>query len=312
MPKPTVEEWIRARGGVAHASALRLAGFSAHRVSQAVRDGRLRRVRRSWLVTLDCDQRRVAAARVGGRVACVSAASLQGLWDVQTDAVHIALPHSASRFDPSGILVHRGRGPVPVHPRSTEEPTLNVLFHVARCLPTADALVIWESAVRRDAVDLDVLERVEWHSPAASRLATLVGGRSDSGQETTFASLMRGIGVEVRQQVWVDGHPLDAMIGERLGIQLDGFAHHSAAKDRRRDIRADARLVLRGYTILRFDVQQVTRDRRYVEQTVQAAIAQGLHHHPRTSERVTGQTRSTESGRSSESGRSIASSPVQA
>ena len=152
-----------------------------------------------------------------------------------------------------------------------------MLFQVARCLPMVDALAIWESAVRRDVVGVDVLERVVWHSTAASHLARLVGDRSDSGPETTFVSLMRGIGVEVRQQVWVDGHPLDALIGQRLGIQIDGFVHHSAARDRRRDIRADARLVLRGFTILRFDVQQVTHDQRYVEQTVLMAMAQGLH-----------------------------------
>ncbi|WP_231579330.1 DUF559 domain-containing protein [Microbacterium oxydans] len=196
-----------------------------------------------------------------------------------TDALHVALPHSASRFDASGLLVHRARGPVPVHRRATEEPALNVLFHVARCLPPVDALTIWEAAVRREAVDIDVLARVRWRSRAADDLTVCVSGRSDSGPETAFVSLMRGIGVEVRQQVWVDGHPLDAMIGECLGIQIDGFAHHSAAKDRRRDIRADARLALRGYTVLRFDVQQVLHDPRYVEQTVQVAIAQGLHRH---------------------------------
>lgn len=137
----------------------------------------------------------------------------------------------------------------------------------------------WPSGSLRsgEMLDLDVLERVEWHSSSASRIAALVGGRSDSGPETAFLALMRGIGVEMRQQVWVDGHPLDAMIGERLGIQIDGFAHHSSARDRRRDIRADARLVLRGYTILRFDVHQVMYDARYVEQTVLTAIAQGLH-----------------------------------
>ena len=168
-----------------------------------------------------------------------------------------------------------------MHPRSTDEPTLNVLFQVARCLPTTDALAIWESAVRRGAVDLDVLERVTWRSSAAARIAGLVGDRSDSGPETAFVSLMRRIGIAVRQQVWIDGHPLDGLIGDRLGIQIDGFAHHSAPKDRRRDIRADARLALRGYTILRFDAHQVVHDAPHVEQTVQLAMAQGLHRHPR-------------------------------
>ena len=279
MPKNSnVEDWIRAHDGVAHTSVLRTAGFSDHCVRSAVRDGRLHRVRRSWILALECDRRRVAAAAVGGRVTCVSAASLQGLWDVATDAVHVALPHSASRFDASGLVIHRSRGPVPVHRRSAEEPTVNVLFQVARCLPTVDAMAVWESAVRRGAVDLDELERVAWRSSAASRIARLVGDRSDSGPETAFVSLMRGLGIEVRQQVWVDGHPLDGLIGDRLGIQVDGFAHHSAARDRRRDLRADARLVLRGYTILRFDVHQVLHDARHIERTIQSAIAQGLHH----------------------------------
>lgn len=277
MPDLTAAEWVRAQNGAAHSSALRRAGFTEYAVALAVRDGWLRRVRRSWLLTPDCDPRRVAAAGVGGRVTCVSAASLRGWWELKTDAVHVALPHSASRFDASGILVHRSRGPVPVHPRSTEEPALNILFQIAGCLPEPDALMVWESAVRRGGVDVDVLEGVAWRSSAASRIAALVGDRSDSGPETTFVALMRGIGVEVRQQVWVDGHPLDGMIGDRLGIQIDGFAHHSAPKDRRRDIRADARLVLRGYTILRFDVHQVMYDARHVEQTVLTAMAQGLH-----------------------------------
>ncbi|WP_288873442.1 DUF559 domain-containing protein [uncultured Microbacterium sp.] len=277
MTKPTVEDWVRARGGSAHSSAARLSGFSDHAVRRAVDAGALHRVRRSWLVTPDCDPRRVAAASVGGRATCVSAAALQGLWEVRTDEVHVALPHSASRFDPSGVIVHRGRGPVPVHPRSPDEPVLNVLFHVARCLPLPDALAIWESAVRRGAVDLDVLEQVKWRSSAPSRISALVGDRSDSGPESTFVSLMRGIGVEVRQQVWVDGHPLDAMIGDRLGVQIDGYAHHSSAADRRRDMRADARLALRGYTVLRFDTQQVMYDAPHVERTILTAMAQGLH-----------------------------------
>lgn len=93
------------------------------------------------------------------------------------------------------------------------------------------------------------------------------------------------------------------MIGDRLGIQIDGFAHHSAAKARRRDIRADARLVLRGYTILRFDVHQVLHDARYVEQTVQAAMAQNLHRRGRTPEPSRCPPQTLSSGKHAASGR---------
>lgn len=272
-----VSDWVRHQNGVAHSSLLRAAGFSAHAISCAVDRRQLLRVRRSWLVTPDCDERRRAAARVGGRVTCASAAALRGWWTVATDSVHVALPHSASRYDSHGITVHRAKGPVPVHARSTDEPVLNVLFHTARCLPRRDALSVWEAAVRAGDVDLDVLERVDWGSSAAASVARLVCGRSDSGPETVFVERMRAIGVTVRQQVWVDGHPLDGLIGDRLGVQIDGFAHHSSAADRRRDLRADARLALRGYTLLRFDYQQVMHDPRHVEEIVQTALSQGLH-----------------------------------
>ncbi|GAB6857228.1 DUF559 domain-containing protein [Microbacterium xylanilyticum] len=60
-------------------------------------------------------------------------------------------------------------------------------------------------------------------------------------------------------------------------MQLDGFEHHSGAEQRRRDIRADARLALRGYTVLRFDYAQVMFEQAFVQETVRAAMAQGLH-----------------------------------
>ncbi len=93
------------------------------------------------------------------------------------------------------------------------------------------------------------MDRIEWRSARASRIAAVADVLSDSGLETHFVILMRSIGVVVVQQVWVDGHPLDALIGDRLVVQLDGFAHHSSTQDRRRDIEADARLRLRGYTV---------------------------------------------------------------
>ena len=99
---------------------------------------------------------------------------------------------------------------------------------------------------------------------------------SDSGLETLFIARLRGLPLRVRQQVRIDGHPVDALIGERLVVQLDGFAHHRA-DERRRDLRADARLALRGYTVLRFDYQQVLFDWPFVEGAVLTAVAQGLH-----------------------------------
>ncbi|WP_375384894.1 DUF559 domain-containing protein [uncultured Microbacterium sp.] len=143
-------------------------------------------------------------------------------------------------------------------------------------MPPADALAVWESAIRQKKIAPGVLARIEWRTAAAQRMAAIASQLSDSGIETRFLVLMRGLGVRVVQQVRIDGHPLDALIGEHLAVQLDGFAHHRA-KERRRDLRADARLALRGYTVLRFDYYQVLFQPEYVTAMVSAAIAQGLH-----------------------------------
>jgi very-short-patch-repair endonuclease len=272
-----IDDWLRARGGVAHSSALHDAGFSTHRIAGAVAAGSVVRVRRSWLTIPEADAAVIAAAEVGGRLTCVSAAARRGLWVPRAPSLpHVAVAHSSSARADDGIRLHRARAPVPLHRTDPHEHVLNVMFHVARCLPRGDALAVWESALRTGAVDAEVLARVQWRSTRAAELAEVSGSLSDSGIETAFAALMRSIGIAVRQQVWIDGHPLDGLIGARLAVQLDGFAHHQG-RDRRRDLRADARLVLRGYTVLRFDYQQVLFDAGYVRETVLLAIAQGLH-----------------------------------
>lgn len=139
------------------------------------------------------------------------------------------------------------------------------------------ALAIWESALNRRLIGAEVLERVVWQGAQARRLAGVASSLSDSGLETEFLLLMRSIGVVVRQQVLLDGRRVDALIARRLVVQLDGFAHHSDPASRRRDIEADARLRLRGYTVLRFDYHQVFFMPDLVADIVRAALAQRLH-----------------------------------
>lgn len=282
---------MRGRHGVAHTSDAKAAGFSRYEIAAAVEAGELRRVRRSWLVTPECDVRRVIAASHGGRVTCVSAAGQRGLWmpppaetadadaDADADAAptHVAVPGTSSRHGLDGAILHWATGPAPVGRNMTEEPILNILFHVAQCLPRRDALAVWESAVQKRLTDAAVLRGVAWRRAEAAEIAGLVSSLSDSGLETRFVGGMRAAGVAVRQQVWIDGHPADGLIGDSLVIQIDGFAHHSSAADRRRDLAADARLVTRGYVVLRFDYQQVLFDWDQVLDTVLTAIAQGAH-----------------------------------
>lgn len=251
-------------------------GFTVHCIRRAIKEGVAERVRKRWLVSPACDRTVRLAIQAGGRLTCLTAAARLGLWVPTHDQVHIAVPPTASRIDGSGLRVHWSRGPMPVAQGAHSDGVINVLFHVARCIPPADGLAVWESALRTRLVDPAILERVEWRSDAARRLAAEASVLSDSGIETRFVVLMRSIGVAVRQQMRLLGHPVDALIGSRLVVQLDGFAHHQAA-DRRRDLRHDAELALRGFTVLRFDYYQVLFEPDSVIRAVATAIAQGRH-----------------------------------
>ncbi|MFF0911466.1 endonuclease domain-containing protein [Microbacterium enclense] len=269
--------WVARQGGAVHTSTVRDAGYGARAIAAAVARGDLDRVRRSWVVTPSCSTARRVAAAVSGRLTCVSAASERGFWTPPSPRPHVWVPRSASRLPTDAAILHRATPPAAVARWDATEPVLNILFHVARCLPRADALAVWESALRARAVEADELTRIRWRSSRAAEFARVARILSDSGLETHFCELMAGIGVVVRQQVWIDGHPVDGLIGDLLVVQIDGFAHHRKAADRRRDLRQDARLVLRGYTVLRFDYAQVLFEHAYVVDVVRTAMAQGRH-----------------------------------
>lgn len=175
--------------------------------------------------------------------------------------------------DPAAVR-HWSRGPVPVHPHALVEPPENLLAHAADCLPFEQSLVLWESAVRTGAVSLAVIAGLPIRSRRAKALLDVCSELSDSGLESVFvARLRRGL-VPVRQQVPLLGHRVDALVGDRLVCQLDGFAHHRSAADRRRDLDHDRRLALAGYTVLRFDYARVMFAWQLVEQQIRLALAQ--------------------------------------
>ncbi|MFT3798615.1 DUF559 domain-containing protein [Microbacterium sp.] len=273
-----IAQEIRSRGGIAHSTTLRDVGFGDRALRVAVASGTVERVGRSWLASPQCDLALRRAAEVGGRLTCVSAAERAGLWvpPAEQRELHLSVPSTWSRQRRDGVVLHWAEGPVPAGRRELVDPMLNTLAHAARCVPFVDALCVWESAIRKGQADAAELARVAWRSPVARRLAAVASQLSDSGLETRFVELMRSIGVAVRQQAWIDGHPVDGLIGDLLAIQIDGFAHHQAA-DRRRDLRADARLALRGYIVLRFDYYQILFCPDEVIATVRMALAQLMH-----------------------------------
>lgn len=94
------------------------------------------------------------------------------------------------------------------------------------------ALILWESAARAECLAPEALRAIRWTSRAAVEIATETTGLADSGLEVIVVRPLRSLGVRVRQQVWIVGKPVDALVGERLALQIDGWMHHSSSAQR--------------------------------------------------------------------------------
>ena len=274
----TVDELIRLltdRGGVVRSVVVVESGFSRRTVETAQRAGLVTRPRRGWLAAKDAEKTVVTAARLGVVLTCRTQAGLLGLWvHDRSGAPHFAVPHNAAVRIPFEARVHRGRPIVPRHPDSLVDPIENVLAYIAECEPFERALATWESALNRSLVTLEALRGYSW-KPAARRVLEHAVPFSDAGLETYLRARLRWLRLSIRVQIWIAGHRVDTLLGDRLVIQIDG-AHHVGAQ-RSEDIRHDAELRLMGYHVMRVSYTQVMFDWPLVQDLIMRAVAQGLH-----------------------------------
>ena len=276
-----LRDWLSARDGIARRDEVLRAGFAIGALRNLVRTGEARMIRRAWVALSGARPDLVTAAEAGGRVSCVSLARARGWWmphDVDPHLHLHVLPGSASAHLPEGWpgVLHWTKPIVPSERRLTAT-VEDALAQIAVCLPFDTALVLWESAARREALAGEALRGVLWTSRRARELAEAVTGLSDSGLETLVATPLRRWGVRVRQQVVLAGRPVDLLVGDRLVLQIDGYEHHSSSAQRAKDIAHDAELRLRGYTVLRLSYGQVVHDWPAVERRIRRALAAGLH-----------------------------------
>jgi very-short-patch-repair endonuclease len=267
---------VRAHGALVPSARLRNEGVKGHVIEKAVAAGALVRVRRRWVALPDADAELVAAARAGVVISCVTQARRAGLW-VFDDAggSHVAArPHAGRVGVAGGTTVHWAEPLVPRHPDSLEDAVENVLALVALCQPREHALAIFESAIRKGLVDPLALARL----PVPLRGRELLDAAqpfSDSGLETFVVPRLRWMKVRIVAQVWIAGHRVDFLIGDRLAFQIDG-GHHVGAQ-RTEDIAHDAQLMLLGFHVIRVGYHQVVNDWPAVQDVIMRAVAQGLH-----------------------------------
>lgn len=85
-------------GGVATRASIVARGVSKRALTQGLRAGRIQRVRQGWYAVPQASTDVVAAVRVGGALTSVSAGRHYGLWVLEDDRIHVAVPTNASRL----------------------------------------------------------------------------------------------------------------------------------------------------------------------------------------------------------------------
>lgn len=262
------------RDGVARTETLIRLGVSRSALRAAVRSGKIIAVRRGWVAVPDADPMLLAAARRGVFLSCVTLAARRGLWVLDASEPHVAAPARSGHVMVSRGTVHWNEPVFPRDPDSREDSLENALILVARCQPYESALATWESAIQQRVLIPGVLERAPL-PPAARRLLADARPFADSGAESIFQTRLRWLGIPVVPQVWILGHRVDVLIGERLVVQIDG-GHHVGAQ-RTSDIAHDAVLMLHGYHVIRIGYDQLMNHWAQVQQTILTAIGQRLH-----------------------------------
>lgn len=267
---------VRKQGGICRVSTVRDRGFSRREVEGAVGAGLLDRPLRGWVALPGTDPDVVRAARSGVVLSCVTQARRLGLWvhDQRVKKMHVAATPGSAGHKPKDMKVHWFAPVIPRHPDVLVDPIENVLAAVASCEPFEQALATWESALNKKLVTLEALRRFTW-KPVARRILEQATPFADAGLETYLRPRLRWLRLPLRIQTWIQGHRVDALIGARLVLQIDGGTHVGA--QRMEDNRHDAELRLMGYHVIRVGYQQVINEWEYVQDIIMRAVAQGLH-----------------------------------
>lgn len=282
--------------GIHTIAELRRDGRDSRAIAADVARGRLERVRRGVYADAGVAPDLVRAARVGGRLTCVSAARLHGLRLLDSPArLHIAVGSNAARLrhPDTGMVTPAANLPVRLHWTPDEDgrvgmvPIDRCLEHLLRCLPAESALCALDSA----------RELVEWRTdrpqllddrgfaalldrlPLALRgIAVRSSTASQAIGETLARDRFRAAGYPIREQVRLPGgFWADLLIGDRLVFEVDGEGPHGAPGAFDRDRARWGWIKGVGYLHVSYSHRQILEHWDEVAAVVQMLVRRGEH-----------------------------------
>lgn len=281
---------LAAHGGVAKLAAFIDAGLKPHQVAAIFRRGVMHRPRNGWFADVSVPWQGTHAVRVGGVLACTSAAASWGL-PVPPDSwrrLHVAVAPNASRLrhnrDKTWEVKAGEDAEVELHwvnlldrPQGWRTSLVDALLQLVDCVPEDWFVAALDAALHRPWEGEPILSAAEYSRfcdllPRRKQaLLDLVDPLAGSCIETLLrlGLVRRGIGPLTLQFSPDDRRFVDILVGDRLLVEADGEEFHDPEKDAIRD----AFFRSLGYVVLRFSYERIVHDLEGVLDEIEAALA---------------------------------------
>jgi len=255
---------------------LRAQGNSRAAIEEGLMLGLIERARRDVYVWQPAPAPLMQALRIGGRLACSSAAEALGLWVPRDGRLHVHVWDGSTRLrdrhDRRARLEHRDRLVLHWEDLDTEDGTrcatsvASVVRCVARCFGVQEAIRVADSALRRGLARRSEIARamdgLRWlEEPAIA----MVDDRSGSGYETDAKLLLRAAGLSFVQQVRIPRVGIvDFVVCGCVVVEVDGRETHETTFEQ--DRARDAEALLQGYIPVRVSAAWLARNPdRFIE-----------------------------------------------
>jgi len=227
--------------------------MSKRRIAHAVETGHLVRTRLGRYLPASTPAPIVEAARLGGRLDCLSLLTGMGVFVLRCESLHVQFDAHATRLPtrPAGVRAHwrrslAGAGSPVVNP-------VEALAQSVTCQGSRAAIATLDSAWHLGIVDREGIAEVFERLPQRFQvLRGLLDPRCEAGTESLVRLMLRSIGCRFELQVRLDGvGRVDFVVDEWLIVECDSREFHSSWEMHENDRRRDAAALERGYATVR-------------------------------------------------------------
>lgn len=251
---------------IAETDALVGAGATWRSLKAAVEGGHLIRVRRGHYALPQTDRHIIEAARVGGKLGCISAAAHAGIFVFDNSLTHIHVEPTSSRLRAPHDRFHRlgdeNKDGVTLHWSQLRNGTdandysiglTDALTQVLRCQEPRFAVASLDSALHQSLILPQDIPGIFSQLPQDLQwLRTRIDARADTGQETVLRFILIDAGFEFEFQATILGAGrVDALVEGCVVVEADSRQYHDGWDAHARDRTRDCELAMQGYMTYR-------------------------------------------------------------